>query len=347
MAASPPNDLSADVAREPAERQFASLQQSAGWLLNALQVEADGIASQGESLESGLARLAGEVGKAEEDKRLLAFPARFSALAREREQPAAADLALRLEQAASEALSLYVESQARSAARTAELVRSLPDENDEAGRQLSLARIGAAVRGVLDRDKRAERLEAGELELYAVPDFLNADERQGLMDLIDRNAFPSGILGENADKEFRTSRSCNMELREPLVSLIDRRLSAALGISRRFSETMQGQRYEVGQQFKPHHDFFHKGEGYYDYAQRQGGQRTWTAMLFLNAPEAGGCTNFPEAGVRVAPEPGKLLIWNNMKRDGSPNAQSLHQGEPVEAGTKYVITKWFRERPWA
>ena len=29
------------------------------------------------------------------------------------------------------------------------------------------------------------------------------------------------------------------------------------------------------------------------------------------------------------------------------NDFSKHQGSPVEAGIKYVITKWFRERPWS
>ncbi|HEX7694798.1 MAG TPA: oxygenase, partial [Sphingomonas sp.] len=32
--------------------------------------------------------------------------------------------------------------------------------------------------------------------------------------------------------------------------------------------------------------------------------------------------------------------------DGSPNPSTIHQGMKVRAGTKYVITKWFRERPW-
>ena len=30
----------------------------------------------------------------------------------------------------------------------------------------------------------------------------------------------------------------------------------------------------------------------------------------------------------------------------SPITYSLHTGCPVEGGIKYVITKWYRERPW-
>ena len=69
-------------------------------------------------------------------------------------------------------------------------------------------------------------------------------------------------------------------------------------------------------------------------------------MVFLNSPEAGGCTNFPTAGLIITPRTGNLLVWNNMDALGTPNSASLHQGMPVERGMKYVLTKWYRERPW-
>lgn len=329
---------------DPALRQRASLEQSAGWLLNALQQEADIPVLDETALADRLDRIAHASCWDEGiGPRLKAFADRFRSLM---QQPAGDDSGRSYEAAASEALALYVESQGRAAAQRAELSRSLPAEDDQAGRLRHLAEIGASVRAILDADPRARKLGADGLEIYEIPSFVTAEESAGLIALIDRDCYPSGVLGDDSDKEFRTSRSCDLQVNEPLVDRIDRRLADLLGIDRRFSERIQGQRYEVGQQFKPHHDFFHEGEGYYDYAQRQGGQRSWTAMLFLDGPEAGGCTNFPQAGVKVTPEPGKLLLWNNMKPDGSPNPQSLHQGMPVEAGVKYVITKWFRERPW-
>jgi prolyl 4-hydroxylase len=109
---------------------------------------------------------------------------------------------------------------------------------------------------------------------------------------------------------------------------------------------VQGQRYAIGQQFKPHHDFFYTDQGYYKAEAESGGQRTWTAMAFLNAPEGGGQTAFPELDLKIAPRAGNLLVWNNMDSDGEPNRFTLHQGMPVIAGVKYVITKWYRERPW-
>jgi prolyl 4-hydroxylase len=41
-----------------------------------------------------------------------------------------------------------------------------------------------------------------------------------------------------------------------------------------------------------------------------------------------------------------LVLWNNMDEIGAPNEQTLHEGVPVTAGTKYIVTKWFRERFW-
>jgi hypothetical protein len=41
-----------------------------------------------------------------------------------------------------------------------------------------------------------------------------------------------------------------------------------------------------------------------------------------------------------------LLLWNNADLSGAPNPLTLHEGCAVEAGAKYVVTKWYRERFW-
>jgi prolyl 4-hydroxylase len=69
-------------------------------------------------------------------------------------------------------------------------------------------------------------------------------------------------------------------------------------------------------------------------------------MVFLNEPLGGGQTQFPEAKIAIVPRAGTLLMWNNLDADGQPNTVSLHQGLPVTKGLKYIITKWYRERPW-
>ena len=207
--------------------------------------------------------------------------------------------------------------------------------------------IGPWVSNRLARTPGAMRIPSNDLEIFVVRDFLTRKECEGLVRMIDKDKIPSQILAPTEDPEFRTSESCNFDSRRPLVRVIEDKLTLLLGIQPEHGETIQGQRYDVGQQFKPHHDFFYVGEPYWEEMDRTGGQRTWTAMMFLNEPKSGGQTFFPEAGVKITPRAGNLLAWNNLDAAGEPNPFSLHQGMPVLGGVKYVITKWYRERPWS
>ena len=207
--------------------------------------------------------------------------------------------------------------------------------------------IGSFVGERLGRHSGAFKVPAMNLDMFVVRDFLTTDECAAIMELIDMGRLPSQVLGPNSDPDYRTSESCNLSPYNPHVQQVEQKITALMGIDPRHGETIQGQRYAVGQQFKEHHDFFYTSQAYWAEQEKIGGQRTWTAMVFLNAPEAGGQTSFPKAGVKIAPRAGNLLTWNNLDAYGEPNMFSLHQGMPVEAGVKYVITKWYRERPWA
>jgi prolyl 4-hydroxylase len=207
--------------------------------------------------------------------------------------------------------------------------------------------VGKDVRRRLSRSGIVETVSGGGFDLLIVQNFLSPSECAGLIALIDDNARPSTLYAGTEIDGFRTSFSCDLNPAEPLVALIEARISALTGLDPRYGEALQGQRYSPGQQFKPHHDYFHVSEPYWEAERLNGGQRTWTGMIYLNAPEGGGETNFPKAGLCLNPQPAMLVLWNNMKDDGSPQDNSIHEGCAVLAGTKYVVTKWYRERFWA
>ena len=77
------------------------------------------------------------------------------------------------------------------------------------------------------------------------------------------------------------------------------------------------------------------------------GQRTWTAMVYLNDVESGGETRFKFLNKSFKPKRGQLLLWNNLYKNGIPNFKTLHEALPPISGDKYVITKWFRSWPWS
>ena len=211
-----------------------------------------------------------------------------------------------------------------------------------------IALIGQArtVNARMQATPGVEKLAAPGLDIYVAPDFMSDADRREIMARADRTLMPSSVLGEFPDPDYRTSRSGNLDPHDPFTKGIDRRIADLLGLDPNLGETIQGQRYDVGQQFKAHMDYFHTTMAYWEHQRVIGGQRSWTAMVFLGEPEAGGATYFPDVDVKVAPRAGTLLAWNNMNANGEPNPLSRHTGQPVEAGTKYIITKWFRERPW-
>jgi prolyl 4-hydroxylase len=189
-----------------------------------------------------------------------------------------------------------------------------------------------------------QRVPTRVLELFIVRHFLDPGTCAALIERIDANRRPSEIADELGIANFRTSETCDLDWRDPIVGEVDRRIAELLALPLASSEPLQGQRYASGQEFKPHTDTFEPGG--YDFLVHtaDSGQRTWTAMIYLNEPEDGGATRFKIIGKTVQPETGKLLAWNNLLPDGRPNPATLHQGMKVRRGTKYVLTKWFRER---
>jgi len=180
--------------------------------------------------------------------------------------------------------------------------------------------------------------------LFIVRGFVDRGTCTALIERIDSRCRPSEIADDVGIANFRTSETCDLDWRDPTVAEVDDRICALLGFAPRSGEPLQGQRYAPGQEFKPHTDTFEPG-GYDFYVHTaDAGQRTWTAMIYLNVPDAGGATRFKAIAKTIQPEPGKLLAWNNLLPDGRPNPATLHQGMKVRRGTKYILTKWFRER---
>jgi prolyl 4-hydroxylase len=208
-------------------------------------------------------------------------------------------------------------------------------------RQTSLA-----VSQRLEADPDVQAAGVTGLQLYYRLDFLDAAQCDTLIAMIDANRRPSSLLSDKAGPDFRTSESCDMNRYAPEVQPVDEAIAALLGLPSENGETLQGQRYAPGQHFRAHHDYFHEGESYWQQMQASGGQRTWTTMIYLNDVGDGGATWFPQAGCKIAPRRGLLLAWNNMNPDGTPNELTLHEGTSVVEGTKYIVTKWFRERSW-
>jgi hypothetical protein len=147
------------------------------------------------------------------------------------------------------------------------------------------------------------------------------------------------------DPSYRTSQTCDLSLLDnDFVKGVDDKICGAMGIPAQFSEGTQLQRYDVGQQFRQHTDYFAPATDEYAAFCAEKGNRTWTFMIYLNDVQQGGGTHFFAINQTILPRRGTAIAWNNRYPDGHVNPDTLHAGLPVEEGCKMIITKWFRER---
>ncbi len=163
---------------------------------------------------------------------------------------------------------------------------------------------------------------------------------------------PSQIVdartGERRADPMRDSWHVTLGPREHdhVVEAIERCISRVSGLPALNSEFLQILRYRVGEQFKPHVDYFNEsGAGSYR-SLAEGGQRAQTVLGYLNADYDGGGTHFPRLNLTIKGRSGDLLQFHNLGPDGTGDRDSLHAGMPVAGGEKWLLSQWIRTEPY-
>jgi len=164
----------------------------------------------------------------------------------------------------------------------------------------ALALAGKQVRARLEADPAAYRLPVDAVEIYGVGEFFSADECARLIAMVDAVARPSPTYHNNADNG-RTSYSGDVNRADPFIRMIERRIDDLMGIAPEHGEVIQGQRYQPGQQFRAHYDYFDTTADYWPAEQARGGQRTWTALF--RAAAAGRAAGVEQHGRGRETEP--------------------------------------------
>ncbi len=141
----------------------------------------------------------------------------------------------------------------------------------------------------------------------------------------------------------RTSQGMFFERGETeLAARIEARLARLLRWPLENGEGLQVLQYGPGAEYLPHYDYFDPEQPGTTSIIRRGGQRVGTVVMYLNEPEAGGATSFPDIGFQVAPKRGNAVFFSYPSPH--PGTRTLHGGAPVIAGEKWIATKWLRER---
>lgn len=141
----------------------------------------------------------------------------------------------------------------------------------------------------------------------------------------------------------RTSSTAHVNYKEldtpQTIKDLNTNLSQILNIEKNRLEKPQLQKYDSLQHYAAHWDYFFTGP-------HLNNNRTGTVIIYLNDNFIGGTTSFPNLNQAVRPKQGMLLYFE-YTYDDETNILTMHSGDPVIQGTKYIINVWIRKNKWA
>ena len=185
--------------------------------------------------------------------------------------------------------------------------------------------------------------------------FLTDEECDLLIAHSRPNMRKSGVVdaksGGSSLSDIRTSTGSFVPSgMNPTITRLEDRIAAWSQIPVSHGEPIQVLRYEPGQEYRAHFDyFFHEGG--------IANNRIATVLMYLSDVEEGGETVFPNTeapagrdvsqfsdcgnlGRAVKPHRGDALLFWSMKTGGELDPGSSHAGCPVIKGEKWTATKW-------
>lgn len=125
---------------------------------------------------------------------------------------------------------------------------------------------------------------------------------------------------------------------DAVTRTLEQRLSAMTGYAPPCMEPCSIICYRPGEEYLPHVDFFSNEQmrANVDLRRDYGGQRDATFLLYLLAPALGGETEYIEPRICLRGEQGMGVVHYNVTKDGLPDAATLHRGNPILSGEKWL-----------
>jgi prolyl 4-hydroxylase len=191
-------------------------------------------------------------------------------------------------------------------------------------------------KSVLDARRVSERPDARTFEGAVTRD--ECGYLIGAAEPLFRPSMVYDKLGRGVRDTIRTSDGAALHwgMEDPAIHAINRRIAVMTGTGYDQGEALQVLRYSPGQEYRPH----------FDYLEGVENPRPWTALIYLNDDYEGGATEFVQTDLQVRGNVGDVLVFANAGDDGLKNPLAEHAGMPVTRGTKYLATRWIRERRW-
>ncbi|HZE60159.1 MAG TPA: 2OG-Fe(II) oxygenase [Burkholderiales bacterium] len=151
----------------------------------------------------------------------------------------------------------------------------------------------------------------------------------------------SGALRSD-ERRTNTAAYYDLEVIDVVVAFIRARVSALANVSISGLETSQLLHYRVGEEFAVHCDYLDPNNAGHARDIAATGQRALTVLVYLNDDYEGGDTTFPDIGRSFKGRKGDLLVFWNLKPDGTPDGRTRHVGTAPTRGEKWLFSQWIR-----
>jgi prolyl 4-hydroxylase len=201
--------------------------------------------------------------------------------------------------------------------------------------------------------------------IFLIKNFLTADECDHVIRVatpqLQRSTVVDGHGGGVVDPIRNSAGMFIRRRNDEVITRIENRLANLTMLPVAHQEDMQVLRYEPGQHYLPHTDFFSTP---IEKSEANGLQRIATILMYLNqygTDFEGGETIFPLVGespqqatwdnvskctkgnLAVRPSKGDAVLFWSLKPDGSEDPGSTHGSCDVTRGVKFSAPIWLRQ----
>lgn len=193
--------------------------------------------------------------------------------------------------------------------------------------------------------------------IFLYHNFLTDEECDHIKGLAAPSLARSGVVETNTGTSkidsVRTSKGMFLRRgQDPIISAIEERIARWTLMPVGNGEGLQVLKYEAGEEYEGHFDYFFHKEGV-----NNGGNRYLTVLMYLNDVEEGGETCFPNIPLETEnpapefsdcarkvlaakPRKGAAVLFHSIKPTGELERRSLHTACPVIKGEKWSAPKW-------
>jgi prolyl 4-hydroxylase len=187
-----------------------------------------------------------------------------------------------------------------------------------------------------------------EPKIFEIKNFLSDKYCNQLIECAKDNLVKSMVgTNENAKvSNVRTSSNTFVKIdKHKLIFKIFNKIVKLTGKNpKKFDKFFQVVKYKDGEEYKKHID-----PSVSKIEEKNYCHRFFTILLYLSDVAEGGETYFPNIDLKVKPEKGKLVFFQNYKYDADKekyvvDTKSYHSSLPVKNCEKWVANLWYHKK---